>query len=161
MAGPRIVLVSLQYYLARSSSSSIPTIVFIFGIIRTLSCGGWVYITSSDDHDLHDFFMLTYIVCNIPWMIGGIWCTPTKFENTRRKRLVSPFQLTHFVTLLPRRSYVAAAYGNRISRVVNQNLTSNSVFLRLFSPWFGFSFNTRCTKYLGVGTYSSTDSSLI
>jgi hypothetical protein len=29
--------------------------------VRTLSCGGWVYITSSDDHDVHDVLMITYM----------------------------------------------------------------------------------------------------
>lgn len=84
--GPRFALVSLQYYLHRSPTSSLPTVVFLSGLIRTVSCGGWVYITSSDDHDVHDFFMITYIVFNIPWMIGSIACTPEDSQVVRRKR---------------------------------------------------------------------------
>jgi hypothetical protein len=62
--------------------------VFVFGVIRTLSCGGWVYVTSSDDHDVHDVFMITYMVCNIPWMLGGIACTAMERTGVRWKRSV-------------------------------------------------------------------------
>lgn len=84
--GPRLALVLLQYYLHHSSKSSWPTVVFVFGLVRTLSCGGWVYITSSDDHDVHDVCMIAYMVCNIPWMVGGISCTPIDKVSVRRKR---------------------------------------------------------------------------
>ncbi|KAJ3734145.1 hypothetical protein DFJ43DRAFT_1170983 [Lentinula guzmanii] len=57
---PRLMLVSLLYYLQRSQESSLPAVLW-----------GWVYITSSDDHDVHDVFMISYIVLNLPWMIGG------------------------------------------------------------------------------------------
>jgi hypothetical protein len=63
--------------------------LFIIGIIRTLSCGGWVYITSNDDHDIHDIMMITYMVSNIPWMVGGILSTPT--STVRRKRCAFGF----------------------------------------------------------------------
>src|SRR5258705_6630058 len=43
--GPRFSLVVFQYYLHRSATSLLPTIVFFFGIVRTISCGGWVYVT--------------------------------------------------------------------------------------------------------------------
>ncbi|THH00526.1 hypothetical protein EW145_g7066 [Phellinidium pouzarii] len=60
-SGPRFALVFLQYYVQRSTSSSLPFVVFSTGLMRTLSCGGWVYITSNDDHDAHDVFMILYI----------------------------------------------------------------------------------------------------
>lgn len=47
-----------------------------------------MYITSSDDHDVHDVFMITYMVCNLPWMLGGIACTPSG-TPVRTKRYVS------------------------------------------------------------------------
>ncbi|KAJ4479963.1 Frag1/DRAM/Sfk1 family-domain-containing protein [Lentinula aciculospora] len=87
-SGPRIALVSLLYYLQRSQNSSLPTIVFVSGIIRTLSCGGWVYITSTDDHNVHDIFMIMYIVLNLPWMVGGIYSTSQKCPTVRRKRSI-------------------------------------------------------------------------
>ncbi|PPQ91001.1 hypothetical protein CVT25_013926 [Psilocybe cyanescens] len=84
-SGPRFALVFLQYFLHHSSTSSLPTIVFLSGLVRTLSCGGWVYITSSDDHDVHDFMMVLYMVCNIPWMLLGIASTPVARVSVRRK----------------------------------------------------------------------------
>ncbi|KIY44119.1 hypothetical protein FISHEDRAFT_51837 [Fistulina hepatica ATCC 64428] len=88
-AGPRLALVALQYYLHRKSTLS--TLVFIVGLIRTLSCGGWVYITSTDDHDVHDVCMIGYMVCNIPWMVGTVLCT--KDTSIRRQRF--------FVSIVP------------------------------------------------------------
>ena len=86
MSGPRFALGALQYLVHRTRSSCLPLVVFITGIIRTLSCGGWVYITSTDDHDAHDVLMIGYIVCNIPWMFGGIACTPKECTRQRRRR---------------------------------------------------------------------------
>ncbi|KAI6155369.1 Frag1/DRAM/Sfk1 family-domain-containing protein [Pisolithus tinctorius] len=90
-SGPRFSIVFLQYLLHRQSQSSSPRWLFLFGIIRTLSCGGWVYITSNDDHDVHDVLMILYILCNVPWMLGGIHCTPAGHTESRRKRYVSFF----------------------------------------------------------------------
>ncbi|KAF5367533.1 hypothetical protein D9758_003810 [Tetrapyrgos nigripes] len=86
-SGPRFALVALSYYQHYSAESFLPTAVFICGVLRTLSCGAWVYITSSDDHDVHDFFMILYIVLNLPWMVGGIFTTPVERKSVRRKRL--------------------------------------------------------------------------
>ncbi|KAI0663719.1 Frag1/DRAM/Sfk1 family-domain-containing protein [Cubamyces menziesii] len=85
-SGPRFALGALQYYLHRTPTSSLPGFVFLTGILRTLSCGGWVYITSSDDHDAHDVLMISYIVLNIPWMFGSIACTPASHVASRRRR---------------------------------------------------------------------------
>jgi hypothetical protein len=59
-----------------------------------------VYITSSDDHDVHDVFMITYMVCNIPWMLGGIACTAKERTGVRRKRFVVLDRLLALVNLL-------------------------------------------------------------
>ncbi|KAF9256349.1 hypothetical protein L218DRAFT_911394 [Marasmius fiardii PR-910] len=98
-SGPRFCLVVFQYLLHRSQKSSLPTFVFICGILRTLSCGGWVYITSSDDHDVHDVCMIGYIVLNIPWMVGGIISTPLEYASVRRKRIV--LASVFFFTIIP------------------------------------------------------------
>lgn len=45
-----------------------------------------MYITSNDDHDVHDVLMILYILCNVPWMLGGIHCTPAGHTESRRKR---------------------------------------------------------------------------
>ncbi|KIJ52651.1 hypothetical protein M422DRAFT_74128 [Sphaerobolus stellatus SS14] len=98
-AGPRFALVFCWWLVMSSTGSIFPSIVAISGLLRTLSCGGWVYITSSDDHDTHDILMIAYICLNLPWMIGSIMCTP--FDGTlsrsRRKLVASLF----FTTLIP------------------------------------------------------------
>ncbi|CAB4254683.1 similar to Saccharomyces cerevisiae YCR017C CWH43 Putative sensor/transporter protein involved in cell wall biogenesis [Maudiozyma barnettii] len=62
-AFPRFLLLLGHYYINRSLST------LIIGTMRTVSCGGWVYITSTDDHDAHDIFMIVYIVLTLPWDI--------------------------------------------------------------------------------------------
>ncbi|PPQ98754.1 White hypersensitive protein [Panaeolus cyanescens] len=85
-AGPRFALVFLQYYIHHNYAPNASTWVFLSGLVRTLSCGGWVFITSSDHHDVHDFMMILYMVCNIPWMLLGIVATPSDSTNVRSKR---------------------------------------------------------------------------
>lgn len=60
---PRFLLLLGHLYLNGS------LLCFIVGVVRTVSCGGWVYITSTDDHDIHDIFMITYIILTLPWDI--------------------------------------------------------------------------------------------
>lgn len=62
-AFPRFLLLLGHYYLNQSK------ICLLVGVLRTVSCGGWVYITSTDDHDIHDIFMITYILLTLPWDI--------------------------------------------------------------------------------------------
>lgn len=62
-AFPRFLLLLGHYYINRSITT------LIVGTLRTVSCGGWVYITSTDDHDTHDIFMIVYIVLTLPWDI--------------------------------------------------------------------------------------------
>ncbi|OMH79029.1 Protein CWH43 [Zancudomyces culisetae] len=49
-----------------------PVILFIIGFVRTVTCGGWAYITSSDDHDAHDVFMILYMLLTLPYMLMSI-----------------------------------------------------------------------------------------
>lgn len=70
MSGPRFMLVflsSLLVSLSKPSSSHAAILVFV-GSLRTIACGGWVYITSSDDHDAHDIAMGLYLILTPPWM---------------------------------------------------------------------------------------------
>ena len=45
-----------------------------------------MYITSTDDHAVHDIMMILYMICNIPWMLGGIAITPSSRVQVLRKR---------------------------------------------------------------------------
>ena len=88
-SGPRFVLVFLQYHLqCQASKSSWPFVLLVVGITRSLSCGGWVYITSTDHHDVHDVLMVSYIICNVPWMLGSTSYTPSVRLVTKRRRFV-------------------------------------------------------------------------
>ncbi|KAF9036160.1 Frag1/DRAM/Sfk1 family-domain-containing protein [Panaeolus papilionaceus] len=98
-AGPRFALVFLQYYIHHSYAPTASTWVFLSGLVRTLSCGGWVFITSSDDHGVHDFMMILYMVCNIPWMLLGIVATPSTRTSVRRQRQL--IATLFFVTIGP------------------------------------------------------------
>ncbi|KAI0788033.1 Frag1/DRAM/Sfk1 family-domain-containing protein [Fomes fomentarius] len=98
-SGPRLALVALQYSLHRNQSSSIPGFVLLTGILRTLSCGGWVYIPSYEDHDVHDVLMITYIVLNLPWMWGSLACTALHHTAARRRRRWT--SIAFFTSLVP------------------------------------------------------------
>ncbi|KIK80643.1 hypothetical protein PAXRUDRAFT_36135 [Paxillus rubicundulus Ve08.2h10] len=98
-SGPRFALVFLQYILTRTPHSSLASWVCFAGIVRTLACGGWVYITSNDDHDVHDVLMVLYIVCSVPWMLGGIMCTPVAHVQARMRRQI--VAIAFFGTVFP------------------------------------------------------------
>lgn len=73
-SGPRFLLI-LTNHLVHSPSSS-PLLSYstlTLGIIRTLCCAGWVYITSTDNHDLHDVFMIGYLVAGFGYMVALCW----------------------------------------------------------------------------------------
>ncbi|KAF9485261.1 hypothetical protein BDN70DRAFT_871674 [Pholiota conissans] len=98
-SGPRFALVFLQYFVQHASRPTLSTVLFFSGLVRTLSCGGWVYVTSSDAHDMHDFMMILYMVCNIPWMLGGIAATNSARVSVLRKRKL--IAAAFFVSLIP------------------------------------------------------------
>ncbi|TKY85419.1 hypothetical protein EX895_005581 [Sporisorium graminicola] len=71
MAGPRFLLVFLSALLVSLSTptrSSKASILLFVGVLRTLACGGWVYVTSTDDHFFHDIAMFAYLALTPPWM---------------------------------------------------------------------------------------------
>ncbi|KAF8604664.1 hypothetical protein BDV93DRAFT_522363 [Ceratobasidium sp. AG-I] len=87
-SGPRFALVFLWWFVTRIHHPTAAGIIAISGVIRTVSCGGWVYITSNDDHDVHDVLMILYMVCNLPWMLGSIAYTPPGNHKSRRLRKI-------------------------------------------------------------------------
>jgi len=68
------------------------------GLFRTFTCGGWTYITSTDDHDWHDILMIAYLVGTLPWTLGCIALSPPNTKAIKyRKYLATAF----FGTLVP------------------------------------------------------------
>ncbi|KAH8977704.1 Frag1/DRAM/Sfk1 family-domain-containing protein [Lactarius hatsudake] len=84
-SGPRFILLAFGYLLNREAfpSSNLPGFLSVVGVLRTLACGGWVYITSSDNHDVHDVLMILYIVLNLPWMYGNIRLSQGRVRRQR------------------------------------------------------------------------------
>lgn len=46
-----------------------------------------MYITSSDDHDVHDVCMVAYILLTVPWELGCISQTPSGDRTLRKRRI--------------------------------------------------------------------------
>ncbi|KAI9037644.1 putative integral plasma membrane protein [Aspergillus affinis] len=97
-SGPRFALVFLWYILTARPNSSLPKIVAGVGLFRTFTCGGWTYVTSTDDHDWHDIFMISYLVATLPWTLGCLALSPNNRRAVKyRKVMASLF----FGTLVP------------------------------------------------------------
>lgn len=97
-SGPRFALVFLWYTMTARPKSSLPTFVFWTGIFRTVTCGGWTYVTSTDDHDWHDIFMISYLVATLPWTLG---CLALSRNNAKAVRYRKFFASCFFGTLVP------------------------------------------------------------
>lgn len=96
--GPRFALVFLWYILTARPGSVLPKFVAGVGVFRTLTCGGWTYVTSTDDHGWHDIFMISYLVATLPWTLGCLALSPNNPQAVKyRKRLAACF----FGTLVP------------------------------------------------------------
>lgn len=98
LAGPRFALVGLWYLLTAKPGQFLPKFVAFWGVFRTLTCGGFTYVTSTDDHDWHDIFMISYIVATIPWTFGCLALSPPNAKAIKyRKYLCGLF----FGTMIP------------------------------------------------------------
>ncbi|XBW37824.1 hypothetical protein QEN19_003399 [Hanseniaspora menglaensis] len=85
---PRFLLHIMQF-------SQKNTALAIIGFIRTIFCGTFVYITSSDNHDVHDVGMIGYIALTIPYYILNY----KNNDNKNYTKLV--FHCLFFITLIP------------------------------------------------------------
>lgn len=98
-SGPRFLLVFLNFLILYDVKWSKTCYTFLVaGLIRTITCGGWVYITSTDDHDWHDIFMISYIVLTLPWTVLVTVMSP---KNTSARRGRSLTAMAFFATLVP------------------------------------------------------------
>lgn len=97
-SGPRFMLVGLWYLLTARPNQKLPKFVAFMGVFRTFTCGGWTYVTSTDNHDWHDIFMISYLVATLPWTLGCIALSPPNATAIKyRKYLAGAF----FGTLVP------------------------------------------------------------
>lgn len=88
-SGPRFALVGFWYLLSRRPGTKLPGFVAFWGVFRTLTCGGWTYITSTDDHDWHDIFMISYLLATIPWTFGCLALSPPNPTAIKYRKYVS------------------------------------------------------------------------
>jgi hypothetical protein len=91
-------MVGLWYLLAKRPGHALPRYVAAAGAIRTLTLAGWTYVTSTEDHDLHDIFMIAYLVLTLPWTVGCITFSP---HNPRAARYRKWFAGAFFGSLVP------------------------------------------------------------
>lgn len=101
--GPRLILCYLWYLLVvrnvpANGSKGFAKFLFTNDVIRTVACGGWVYVTSSDDHDIHDIAMAVYLVCTIPHVVMTIKSAP---QNAKAQWYRKLFAYTFFGALVP------------------------------------------------------------
>lgn len=96
--GPRFLLVGLWYFMTARANSSLPKFIAGVGVFRTFTCGGWTYVTSTDDHDWHDIFMISYLVATLPWTLGCLALSP---PNPRAVYWRKVFAGSFFGTLVP------------------------------------------------------------
>ncbi|PKX91992.1 putative integral plasma membrane protein [Aspergillus novofumigatus IBT 16806] len=97
-SGPRFALVFLWYLLTARPNSTLPKIVAGVGLFRTFTCGGWTYVTSTDDHDWHDIFMISYLVATLPWTLGCLALSPNNRRAVKYRKIMAGL---FFGTLVP------------------------------------------------------------
>jgi hypothetical protein len=96
--GPRFALVFLWYVLTARPNSTLPKFVAFTGLFRTVTCGGWTYVTSTDDHGWHDIFMISYLVATVPWTVGCLMLSPNNPKAIKYRKI---FAGCFFGTLVP------------------------------------------------------------
>ncbi|KAJ3560934.1 hypothetical protein NPX13_g9132 [Xylaria arbuscula] len=97
-SGPRFALVALWYLLTARPGNNLPKFVAAMGLFRTFTCGGWTYVTSTDDHDWHDIFMISYLVATIPWTAGCLLLSPPNAKAIKYRRYIAT---AFFATIIP------------------------------------------------------------
>ena len=123
-SGPRFALVGLWYLLTARPGTTLPKFVAGVGLFRTITCGGWTYVTSTDDHDWHDIFMISYLVATLPWTLGCIALSPNNPEAIKwRKRFAGAF----FGTLVP---LVYFFIQHKVHKIAGGRLTSHGFWVR-------------------------------
>ncbi|KAK3113970.1 Protein cwh43 [Teratosphaeriaceae sp. CCFEE 6253] len=88
-SGPRFILVFLFYCLTNRPGQSGAKWVAGVGVLRTLTCGGWTYVTSTDDHNAHDILMVSYLVTTIPWTLGCVALSPPNPRSIKYRKYLS------------------------------------------------------------------------
>ena len=57
-----------------------------------------MYVTSTDDHNAHDVFMIGYLVATIPWTIGVLATSPANKKAIQYRKVLAAL---FFGTMVP------------------------------------------------------------
>ncbi|KAI9029267.1 calcofluor white hypersensitive protein [Hyaloraphidium curvatum] len=76
-SGPRFSILVFAHVLMspppHTGRSRLPVLILdAVGLVRTLAAGCWIYITSTDDHFVHDVGMIAYLVLTLIYMVGMV-----------------------------------------------------------------------------------------
>ncbi|KAI9850988.1 MAG: hypothetical protein M1838_004680 [Thelocarpon superellum] len=99
-SGPRFALILLWYIMTARPNSTLPLFVAGMGIFRTLTCGGWTYVTSTDDHHWHDVYMISYLVATLPWSLGCLALSPPNRRAIRYRKVLAAAFFGNLVPLV-------------------------------------------------------------
>jgi len=88
----------MWYLMSARKGGTLPKWIAGVGVFRTLTCGGWTYVTSTDDHDWHDIFMISYLLATVPWTVGCISLSPPNPKAIKYRKM---FATAFFSTLVP------------------------------------------------------------
>jgi hypothetical protein len=98
--GPRCAIVALWYLLTARPNATLPKLVASLGIFRTFTCGGWVYVTSSDDQDWHRRLVISYIVATVLWMLGCVALSPNNAGANKYRKYLAVISYSTLVPLI-------------------------------------------------------------
>jgi hypothetical protein len=106
----RAALVCLNFLVMKppgQPGSTRETVIFAFGILRLCAATIFIFITSTDDHDAHDFGMITYLIFTLLYMVGTAGLStrianswePT--ESRKKSALLRRWGIAVFVGITP------------------------------------------------------------
>ena len=92
---PRFLVILLNFI--KYKESNLVYLYTCINLLRTLCCGGWTYVTSTDNGFTHDCFMLLYIIFNFIYLSIGTQLT----NNGKLKKFRLCLTLYFISSLLP------------------------------------------------------------
>jgi Frag1/DRAM/Sfk1 family len=121
-SGPRFALIFLWYLLTYRRGTAMPKVVVAIGVLRTFLCGGWVYVTSTDDHGFHDITMIGYLLCTLPWTLGVISMSPLNPRALKYRKIIAA---SFFGTLVPLIYFFIQHKVHKVAGGASPSLTYN------------------------------------
>jgi hypothetical protein len=102
LVGPRLLLCYIWYLsiirnVPENGSPGFANLLLVNDLIRTLACGGWVFVTSSDDLVIHNFAMIVYLLCTVLHVIGTI---QSASQNLRTQKYRHRFAYSFLVVFV-------------------------------------------------------------